>query len=405
MRSPCANHIVYTVQTIPDPKQRGQEYYVSNPDGVLQREAVNNLNRNSADLEKMTEVELCVVAIESFDEENYGDAHSFALDLFNTWGIGKKDKNKGVLLFLARQSRDVQIITGGGVEGLLPDVTCGQILDNNLSYLSAGDFDNGLVYISKEISNHLTTDAAKAELLLGWKPKENYSNAFNYFIWGFVILIILALIGYKRLQGEPGDGSNELRRKSKDTQTASGCLSWLFPFPILLFYLYYRYARKHVKQVPLKCPHCGKEMKILSEEEDTKYLNGTQLQERILKSMEYNVWQCPDCQTTKLISHKGQTIYKYEECPECKARAYETIDRLTLQNATYTSKGKRRDTKRCAVCGFVGTAMVVLPMLAHTTSSGGGYRSSGGGGYRSSGGGRGSWGGGRSFGGGAGRKF
>ena len=145
-------------------------------------------------------------------------------------------------------------------------------------------------------------------------------------------------------------------------------------------------------------------MKIVQTGEDELYLTPTQLKERELKSMEHEVWRCPECKTTKLMSYKGQTAGKYEECPECKAHAYETIDRLTLQKATYTHAGERKDTKRCAVCGFVGTAMVVLPMLvrAASTSSGGGGGFGGGGG-RSSGGG--SWGGGHSFGGGAGRSF
>lgn len=395
---------VYTVESVPDPKKSGQEYYVSNPDGVLSGQTVSSLNQRCANLDKTVEVELCVVAIENYDEDHYGDAHSFALDLFNTWGIGKSEKNTGVLLFLARGSRQIQIITGGGMEGLLPDITCGQIIDENIEYLKDNDFDTGMIKIAEGIASHCTSTEAQAELLLGWKRKESVATTFYYFIWGFVVLILIAILGYKKLKAAPGQRVSDIQRQAAGTQTASGCLSWIFPIPMLLFYLYYRYARKNVKQVPLKCPHCGKDMKIVQTGEDELYLTPTQLKERELKSMEHEVWRCPECKTTKLMSYKGQTARKYEECPECKAHAYETIDRLTLQKATYTHAGERKDTKRCAVCGFVGTAMVVLPMLvrAASTSSGGGGGFGGGGG-RSSGGG--SWGGGHSFGGGAGRRF
>ncbi len=392
---------VYTVTTIPDPKTQGQDYYVSNPDGVLNQQAVNMLNQNSVDLEKMSEVELCVIAIENYDENDYGDAHSFALDLFNTWGIGKAGNNSGVLLFLASESRDIQIITGGGVEGLLPDITCGQILDENLPYLSEGDFNQGMVMIAQGITNHLVSDEARAELLLGWKPKEDNAGIYNYFIFGFILLIVFAFIGYKRLQGKPGQNRQSIQQQSAGTQTATGCMSWLFPFPMLFFYLYYKNARKNVKSMPLNCTNCGNKMTLIEGDERQQYLSPLQLSEENIGSKMHDVWQCPECQHTDIQSYSGNKSGNYDVCPICGAQAYQTTDRETLQRATYVSAGRRRDTKTCVFCGYVGTAIVVLPMLVHTTSS----SSDGGGGYHSSGGGSGSWGGGHSFGGGAGRKF
>ena len=394
---------VYDVNTIPDPKQQGQDYYVCNPDGVLSSDAAQKINDNSVLLEKETEVELCVVAIDNFNEEKYGDAYEFALDLFNLWGIGKAGLNNGVLLFLASGSRDVQIITGGGVEGLLPDITCGQIIDDNLDYLSQGDFNTGIENIARSITKHLTTSTAMAELLLGYKPKQVSYTTFNYFIIGFVILIILAFIGYKRLNGVPGQSKKQIQQQAAAGQTASGFLSFVFPFPILLFYLYYRYARKNVKPIPPVCNNCGnQQMQQVSDDVREQYLTPVQLAEERLKSMEYEVWQCPDCKTIEILSAKGSQGGKYDVCPTCGAHAYETTDRLTLQRATYTSTGKRRDTKTCAYCGHVGTVLVTLPILVQTAPSTSSHGSRGGFGGGS---GSGSWGGGSSFGGGAGRKF
>lgn len=391
---------VYRVETVPDPKQAGQEYYVSNPDGVLQQSTVDEINSKAEGLDKAVEVELCVVAIQNFDENQYADAYTFALNLFNTWGIGKAGKNTGVLLFLAKGSRDVQIITGGGMEGLLPDITCGQILDANLSYLSEGDFDHGMIAIVQGIEDHLMTDAAKAELLLGWKAKENDAEGFGYVILGFILTILLAWLGYKKLQGKPGQRKESIQSQSAGTQTAMGCLSWLFPLPMLFLYLYYRYARKNVREVPDKCSECGHDMVLLSDGGELPHLTPVQIAEEHIHSMEHDVWECPNCKHIHIQSYKGKNSGKYSKCPQCGAMTYETINRETLKRASYTASGQRRDTCKCAHCGFLGTVMVVLPMLEHTTSSGSG---GGGGGYRSSGGG--SWGGGHSFGGGAGRKF
>jgi uncharacterized protein len=56
------------------------------------------------------------------------DAHQFATNVFNTNGIGYKDKNNGVLfvLYLQKQGKDghapwLSYITGGGISGALPD--------------------------------------------------------------------------------------------------------------------------------------------------------------------------------------------------------------------------------------------------------------------------------------------
>ena len=88
----------YTPEDIPNPKKAGQENYVANPDGILADTTVVWLNRYAAQLEAETEVELCVVAIESIGE---ADAFDFTYELFQRWGIGKKGKNTGVLILFA----------------------------------------------------------------------------------------------------------------------------------------------------------------------------------------------------------------------------------------------------------------------------------------------------------------
>lgn len=391
---------IYTTESIPNPKILGQDYYVSNPDGILTRRTVDEINLQCRQIDKSVETELCVVAVEAFDERLFGDAHSFATKLFNKWGIGKAGKNTGVLVFLARSSNDIQIITGGGIEGLLPDITCGQILDNNLGYLSAGDFDKGIVEIVSEISAHLTTDTAKAELLLGWTPKQNADWLFNYFVFCFVLLIVFAIVAYRRLNGQPGQRKDEIQQQTETLQTISGWVSIIAPMPLLLFYFYLKHVRDNVKPIPLKCGKCGKNMLLLEETAKQDVLTPQQRTEDRLRSKEYDVWKCVCCGEVETISHKGKKRGVYDRCPACGAMAYAITDRQTLQRATFYSSGTRQDTMQCAFCGMVQTTLVTLPRLVRQVSTFGGGMGGG-----LNGGGRGSFGGGMSFGGGAGRKF
>ena len=80
---------VYTPEDVPSPKEQGQDYYVSNPDGILADTTVTWLNGCAERLEKETEVELCIVALESIGD---AEAFDFAYELFQRWGIGKKGK-------------------------------------------------------------------------------------------------------------------------------------------------------------------------------------------------------------------------------------------------------------------------------------------------------------------------
>jgi uncharacterized protein len=53
-----------------------------------------------------------------------------ALEYFNKWGIGDRYRNNGVLILISKDPRRVRITTGTGVEDILTDDVCQQIIDN-----------------------------------------------------------------------------------------------------------------------------------------------------------------------------------------------------------------------------------------------------------------------------------
>lgn len=63
------------------------------------------------------------------------DKASYAFELGNRWGIGRKDKNNGVLMLIKSEppERGVFIATGYGTEGALPDITAGRIIRNTIA--------------------------------------------------------------------------------------------------------------------------------------------------------------------------------------------------------------------------------------------------------------------------------
>ena len=78
------------------------------------------------ELEEKTETEFVIVTVTSLLDKSI---NSYANNLFNTIGIGKKGKDNGALLLISRSDGEVRIEIGRGLEGFLNDAKCGRILD------------------------------------------------------------------------------------------------------------------------------------------------------------------------------------------------------------------------------------------------------------------------------------
>ena len=394
---------VYTFDNLPSPKVKRQDYYLSNPDTVLELVTDTFLNHRLKELQQNTDVEMAVVAIEAYDERYFADAHDFALRLFNYWGIGDKEKNTGLLLFLARRSREVEIITGSGIEGIMTDLACGDILDDALPYLKANNFDAGIVRITNSITYKLMEPDNRMELLSGKRPAdpEDAGMVGGYLIFGFILMVVFDYLGYKKLNGKPGQSKKEIQDQSKNTQTCLGCLMFIFPIPLLFFYLYYRYARKHVKVTPPNCKKCGHAMEHATKEVENARLTKNQLVEKNLEACDYSLWLCPECGAEEFLQHKGPKYNQFDYCPSCGARAAKLTDHKIITNATYSHKGEKLNTYTCQCCGHKMSKTVIIPKIEYSSSS----SSSSSWGSSSSSSSGGSWGGGHSSGGGAGRSF
>lgn len=76
-------------------------------------------------LERETSAEVAVVTLSSLDGRS---VEEYATGLFNSWGIGKKERDNGVLVLVSRGQRKMRIEVGYGLEGILPDGLAGAII-------------------------------------------------------------------------------------------------------------------------------------------------------------------------------------------------------------------------------------------------------------------------------------
>lgn len=76
--------------------------------------------------ERQTGDEIAVATLPTLDGMTVEDV---AAQLYKTWGIGKKGKDKGALFVIAPNDRRMRIEVGYGLEGTLNDALTGRILD------------------------------------------------------------------------------------------------------------------------------------------------------------------------------------------------------------------------------------------------------------------------------------
>ena len=75
-------------------------------------------------IEKNTTAEIAVVTVKSLEGMS---EDQYAVELFEKWGIGKKDKDNGLLILVAPTERRYRIEVGYGLEGTITDLRSGII--------------------------------------------------------------------------------------------------------------------------------------------------------------------------------------------------------------------------------------------------------------------------------------
>ena len=215
--------MVYTPTSLPNPKVQDMGNYVCNPDEIVASSDVVLLNRLARQLEDSTQVELCVVAVNSIGEM---EAFDFCYEVFQRWGIGKEGKNTGVLLFLAVESRDVRIMTGGGIEGVMTDAVCHSIIHETMMQpLRNADYSDAMALGALRVYEVCTDGAAPEELrqMTSATNRYHYADESEENVWMelfyfvglpciiFALIIVLLLLPKKC----PKCGKRSLRKTSE----------------------------------------------------------------------------------------------------------------------------------------------------------------------------------------------
>lgn len=99
--------------------------YVTDNTGTLSESELSNLRQKLQNFNKSTSTQIVVYMTGTLGNESLEDVSQRVAEKN---GIGKKKKNNGVLLFIAKSDRKLRIEVGYGLEGALPDAVADQII-------------------------------------------------------------------------------------------------------------------------------------------------------------------------------------------------------------------------------------------------------------------------------------
>ncbi len=128
------------------------------------------------------------VAIVVINSTNDYPIEDVALKILRNWGVGNKKNNNGIVLLVAKEDRQIRIEVGYGLEGAIPDITAGHIIDREiLPNFKEGNFYRGLDEATSAIFLAATGEYTAPK---GYGTKKKKIS----FVWIIILLLLVWLI-------------------------------------------------------------------------------------------------------------------------------------------------------------------------------------------------------------------
>lgn len=396
----------YSVGELPNVQKQDHTKHLVNPDGIVSASTQAQIDSLLLDIRRQSSAEVVAVIVDDIDSD---DIDSYATELFNGWGIGKGDKNNGVLILVAKDMRRGVIRTGYGAEGVLPDIISGRVLHNVMfPRFKEGDYEGGMLAGVEAVHKVITDPDAAAELMSD--ERDNYdiftgTDFLKIYLW-VAVIVALSLLLFVGIMIQRKNSDKKMTDYEKYEATSKYMLPllvislFLIGIPILAWVVLWL-VRRHWRDHRRRCQRCNTWMQKLDEDTDNKYLTYAQDLEEKLKSVDYDVWLCPHCGEKDVYSFVNRAS-SYKECPVCHARTMKLAGVRILREPTVRQEGIGEKQYMCLNCNHTHSDRYTIarkePPVVLVAPGGGGR---GGGGFSGGGSFGGGFGGGLTGGGGA----
>jgi uncharacterized protein len=190
--------------------------YVNDFAGVLSVSAKDKLTVLCAEVDQKTNTQIAVVTVSSLEGE---PIEQFSIDLATSWGIGPKQKDRGVLILLAPNDRKYRIEVGYGLEPILPDGKVGGFGREAVPLLRSNDYGGAVLLMTERVAQVIAADRNIVLDSLSGVPapqpeSENPPAQLQDLVWILVILVFIffPLLGFLLRLFFGSGGPNRYRR-------------------------------------------------------------------------------------------------------------------------------------------------------------------------------------------------
>ncbi|GMV99855.1 MAG: hypothetical protein AMXMBFR84_09940 [Candidatus Hydrogenedentota bacterium] len=367
--------------------------------GIIRSEHAEQIRDLAGQLRESTGIQAVVVTIQSIGGYGTGDPaiEPFATKLFNAWGVGRAERNDGVMLLVSVDDRAVRIEVGSGYGNRLDRLMQGIIDREIIPAFKRGDYSTGILEGTLALCGALETEGTAATQDSPAAPAE--SPVLEVEATDPSVPVLEAPVAVPRTSREESSIASRQRVRTHRPSDSDWGLTAVLTLLVggsgaALVGLFLVRSNR--------CPHCKRDLVLLDPGTDHERLDdGQQLEER-LNTVDYQFFRCPQC-GYETMAKRRRFFSSYGACPQCSYRTLKQEQRI-LSHPTRHSTGTKVVTQDCEHCSYHDERTIVMPQLPSQESHvghggiGGGFRGGGGSSGGSHGGG---FGGGRSSGGGA----
>ncbi len=351
------------VKDVPNPRQINGTW-VTDMAEILDEPTEAQLNSAISQLERQNGTEIAVLTVP--ETAPAASPKEFTTALFNYWGIGKKDKDNGVLFLISKGDRRVVIETGYGIEPILPDAKVGNIINSQITpRFKQGDFNGGTLAGTKALvvaleapqpssaSNQPTPTAIASGTpqttlvaqpsALSQEPTQDANTPWGLLVGGGLVLAI-------------GMSAFEIRRRVLSERV------FIEPEG--------RTRREGVgdSNRSFHCANCKKRLEKLEETQLQSHLSKPEQVAQKLGSVKFEGWQCRRCQ--EQLTGTGVHIFAYvlnkkrfSQCSTCKELTVTRTIKAVLEEPSWNREGRQLVSQECHCCSYHEEISETIPCL------------------------------------------
>ena len=169
----------------------GYAGYVNDYANILSGQTRAKLTALSEEIESKTASQLAIVTVGTTAPL---DLETYAVELFEKWGIGQKGKDNGVLMLIAVNDRAVRIEVGYGLEGAIPDALAKNIIDKSMTqFFKQGNYNQGVLQgaavLSRLIAKEYNVEISELDDIRLNEPSKRFS-IFDFLFFLLLIIIV-----------------------------------------------------------------------------------------------------------------------------------------------------------------------------------------------------------------------